>query len=64
MIVDYTAQTNDSLFVGYYPTVFLAYLNVCMNPFIYATKHDGVKQRLVRLMSICYRCKSQIGSRR
>jgi len=44
------APPTSSLVVGYYPTVFLMYLNVCMNPFIYATKHDGVKQQLARLI--------------
>jgi len=44
---------STSLMVGYDPTVFLVYLNVCMNPFIYALKHDGVKQQLARLMVCC-----------
>ena len=44
------AQHTTGMVVGYYPTVFLAYLNVCMNPFIYATKHEGVKRELARLM--------------
>lgn len=44
------STTGRDLAVGYYPTVFLIYLNVCMNPFIYATKHDGVKHQLARLM--------------
>jgi len=44
------APPTSTLVVGYYPTVFLMYLNVCMNPFIYATKHDGVKQQLARLI--------------
>ena len=51
MIVDITAPTG-SLFVGYFLTVFMAYLNISMNPFIYALKHDGVKQRLARMI-IC-----------
>jgi len=34
--------------------VFLAYLNIGMNPFIYATKHEGVKRQLARLM-VCRR---------
>jgi len=55
MIVDNTTQTS-SLFVGYYPTVFMAYLNISMNPFIYAMKHEGVKEKLARLM-ICHKCK-------
>jgi len=44
------APPNSTLVAGYYPTVFLMYLNICMNPFIYATKHDGVKQQLARLI--------------
>jgi len=39
-----------TLAVGYYPALFLVYLNICMNPFIYALKHDGVKHQLARLM--------------
>jgi len=33
-----------------YATVFLSYLYLCMNPFIYAIKHEAVKETLVRLM--------------
>ena len=55
MIVDNTAQTS-SLFVGYFPTVFMAYLNICMNPFIYAMKHEGVKEKLAHLF-IRLKCK-------
>ena len=40
----------SALVVGYYPTVFLVYLNICMNPFIYAMKHDGVKKQLARVI--------------
>ena len=50
MIVDTSAQTSN-LYVGYFFTVFMVYLNTCMNPFIYALKHDGVKQRLARMMT-------------
>jgi len=35
---------------AYNATVCLAYLYICMNPFIYAIKHDGVKQTLAGLM--------------
>jgi len=31
-------------------SIFLAYLYICINPFIYAIKHDGVKQTLTGLM--------------
>jgi len=34
----------------YNATVFLSYLYVCMNPFIYAFKHEAVKEKLGRLM--------------
>jgi len=37
--------------VGLYPAMFLVYLNICMNPFIYGLKHEGVKQELARLFS-------------
>jgi len=50
-----TAQT-DFLYTGYYFTIFMAYLNTCMNPFIYALKHKGVKERLACLMTRL-RCK-------
>jgi len=43
-----------NLVVGYYPTVFLVYLNICMNPFIYALKHEGAKSQLTRLL-VCRR---------
>ena len=55
MIVDNTTQPSD-VFVGYFATMFLVYLNVCINPFIYAAKHEGVKQTLAGLMS-CLKCK-------
>ena len=38
------------LMVGYFPTVFLIYLNTCLNPFIYAAKHEGVRHQLARMM--------------
>jgi len=51
LVLTYSVQTTN-LAVGYYPTVFLAYLNICTNPFIYALKHEGVKSQLARL-SVC-----------
>lgn len=51
--MDITAPTGQ-LFIGYFFTVFMAYMNVCTNPFIYALKHDGVKQRLANLI-ICHK---------
>ena len=44
------APQSGNLAVGYYPAVFVVYLNICMNPFIYALKHEGVKHQLARLM--------------
>ena len=40
---------------AYNATMCLAYLYICMNPFIYAIKHDGVKQTLAGLMVRCRR---------
>jgi hypothetical protein len=33
---------------GYFATMFIAFFNICTNPFIYATKYDEVKKRLRR----------------
>jgi len=49
LVLFYSVQSTN-LVVGYYPTVFLVYLNVCLNPFIYALKHEGVKSQLARLI--------------
>ena len=50
MFLSSSAQIGN-LSVGKYPATFLVYLNVCMNPFIYATKHEGVKDQLTRLIN-------------
>jgi len=50
IIVDNTTQTSSNMFAGYYSTLFLAYFYICMNPFIYAIKHEGVKEKLTHLM--------------
>ena len=57
LILPSLMQTYDpvSLAIGGYLTVFLAYLNSCLNPFIYATKHEGVKRQLARLVMVCRR---------
>jgi len=52
IIVNAATQTSTGLHVGYYATVFLSYVYLCMNPFIYAIKHEGVKEELVRLMAV------------
>ena len=49
----YNCVTVFLSYLGYlytYATVFLSYLYICMNPFIYAFKHEGVKEKLTRLM--------------
>jgi hypothetical protein len=38
----------------YYVTLFIAFFNICMNPFIYAAKYDEVKKRL-RSWFVCNR---------
>jgi len=53
IIVDASTHTSTGLYVGYFATVFLSYLYLCMNPFIYAIKHEGVKEELFRLMAVC-----------
>jgi len=35
---------------GYYAVMFVAFLYICMNPFIYAAKFDPVKRALLRLI--------------
>jgi len=35
---------------GYYGTMFVSFLYICSNPFIYATKFDPVKKVLLRLV--------------
>jgi len=35
---------------GYYAVMFIAFLNICANPFIYAAKFDPVKQKLLMLV--------------
>jgi len=35
---------------GYYASVFIAFLYICINPFIYAIKFDPVKERLLRII--------------
>jgi len=50
LYISETFSLIDVSTAGYTATVFLMYLNVCMNPFIYATKQDGVKHQLGRLI--------------
>jgi len=39
-----------SFAVGYFATMFIAFVYICINPFIYAIKFDPVKQVLLRLI--------------
>jgi len=41
---------NHFSYVAYFVSVFIAFLYVCTNPFIYAIKFDPVKQVLLRLI--------------
>jgi len=52
IVMDPNTMTSSET-VGYFPTVFMVYLNICMNPFIYAMKHEGVKEKLASLMCKC-----------
>ena len=33
-----------------YTTMFLPYVNIALNPFIYAARHEGVRRILVRMI--------------
>ena len=41
---------NPKLDSGYYVSLFIAFLYICCNPFIYATKFDPVKEILIRMI--------------
>ena len=41
---------SSKLVSGYLLMVCLPYVNCCMNPFIYATKHEGVRRILARMI--------------
>ena len=47
------SQTSASFYVGYHASVVLTYIYTCMNPFIYAVKHEGVKEELDRMLKVC-----------
>jgi len=42
------------LAIGYLVAVFLPYVNIAFNPFIYTSKHEGVK-RILADMVVCLR---------
>jgi len=45
---------TSELVIAYFVMLFLPYVNISLNPFIYATKHEGVRRILARMM-ICRR---------
>jgi len=51
MIVDDMHKSYE-LNIGYVVNLFLPYVNISLNPFIYATKHEGVRRILARTI-IC-----------
>ena len=54
MVVD-DMQKSYELTIGYFATLFLPYVNISLNPFIYATKHEGVRRILSRMIT-CRKC--------
>jgi len=48
-----TLDTSE-LVIGYIVTLFLPYVNISLNPFIYSSKHEGVRRILGRMI-ICLR---------
>jgi len=51
MVVDIN---TSELVIGYVVLLFLPYINISLNPFIYSSKHEGVKRILARMI-ICRR---------
>ena len=51
MVVDNVLKSSE-LTIGYIVTLFLPYINISLNPFIYAIKHEGVRQIFARMI-IC-----------
>ena len=52
MFVENPVQTSE-LATGYAGTLSLPYINISLNPFIYAAKHEGVRRILLARMIIC-----------
>jgi len=53
-VLNFIGKTTYVVYAGYYATVFLSHLYICMNPFIYAFKHEAVKKKLARLI-MCHK---------
>jgi len=43
-------MSRQTVYTGYYVSVFCAFLYTCINPFIYATKFEPVKEILIRMI--------------
>jgi len=54
VIVMDNLQDNSERIIGYVVCLCLPYVNISLNPFIYATKHEGVKTILTR-MTVCHK---------
>jgi len=50
VIMVLSANPNQFLVSGYYVSLFIAFLYICTNPFIYATKFHPVKKVLLRVI--------------
>jgi len=47
----FIVSPNPSMLVsGYYVSLFITFLYVCTNPFVYATKFEPVKKVLLRMI--------------
>jgi len=52
LTVDSPGMLTKERLIGFILTLILPYVNMSLNPFIYATKHDGVRRILARMI-IC-----------
>jgi len=52
LAVDTRGMLTNERVIGFLVSLFLPYVNISLNPFIYATKHDGVRGILARMI-IC-----------
>jgi len=50
VVDDIDLQQSHELTIGYVVNLFLPYINISLNPFIYATKHEGVRCILCRMI--------------
>ena len=50
LVVESTFQSSE-IAIGYVVSLFLPFVNISLNPFIYVTKHEGVRRILARMIS-------------